>query len=401
MMKYISIITGSDLRFVMGVNYFIKSFIECNQYLVNMQCNRVYSGKQTIKVDEGESIPIGQGIRTIHYRMKNGVRAFLRKLLTSRFYPFALLKYELNQRNVSRNSVSRFLSDNAPCDYVIFQELNCAYYFFKHSNRHFSKNSVKTLLVIHSEDDTGSMLLNNFHGYGKRDMARRIRKMREFVYERIDQVVFISQKAYNASFLVEKKKSFVYNGSPNIEYKFFDFQQKKTEFVCVGSMTGRKGQDLIIEALHKMDCLHLNRLHVTFIGDGIEKHHLMEKAKKYKIENFITFTGQRHDVPSILGDMDVFIMPSTVEGLPMSAIEALRAGLFLILTDTGGNAELCTNECGLLCTRKPEDILSKMYAVMDGQIISIEQKRRCREHFESNFSLEIMSKGYETVLNSI
>ena len=111
--------------------------------------------------------------------------------------------------------------------------------------------------------------------------------------------------------------------------------------------------------------------------------------------------GRRNDVPEILRGMDVFIMPSTVEGLPMSAIEALRAGLFLILTDTGGNAELCANECGLLSTREPENILSRMNEVLEGKLISREQKNRCRDYFLNNFSLEIMAQRYEKVLNEL
>ena len=54
---------------------------------------------------------------------------------------------------------------------------------------------------------------------------------------------------------------------------------------------------------------------------------------QYNLDDYVTFTGRRNDVADILNGMDVFIMPSLVEGLPMSAIEAMRAGLYLILTD--------------------------------------------------------------------
>ena len=53
--RYISLITGSDLRMVMGVNYFLKSFIKSNIYFHSVKVNRVYSGIQTLKVDEGNN----------------------------------------------------------------------------------------------------------------------------------------------------------------------------------------------------------------------------------------------------------------------------------------------------------------------------------------------------------
>lgn len=72
-MKYISLITGSELRMVMGVNYFIKSFLQSNEYLNDVKINRVYSSLQTLKVDEGDEMPIGSDIGTTEYKFRRGV----------------------------------------------------------------------------------------------------------------------------------------------------------------------------------------------------------------------------------------------------------------------------------------------------------------------------------------
>ena len=397
-MKYISIITGSDLRFVMGVNYYIKSFIECNNFFTNVECNRVYAGAQMLKTDEGELMPIDKGRDSADYKLMNFIRKILRKLLTSRFYPFALLKFKLNERSVSRRSVTRFFLDDARCDYIIFQELACADYYFKHCKSYAKTNGIKTMLVIHSENDHGNMMLDCFHGYGRKDMERRFKIMRNYVYQHIDKVMYISQKAYNESILHVNKKAIVYNGSPNVDYEFIETKHDIIQLVCVGSMVGRKGQDKIIEAFHLMDEKLRKNFHVTFVGDGAERPKLQESVRNFGLEKHVSFLGRRNDVANILKDMDVFIMPSTVEGLPMSAIEALRAGLLLILTDTGGNAELCSNDCGLLCTREPENILSTVLTVKDRNLISMKQKVRCRNYFLKNFSLEVMAQNYEQIL---
>ena len=247
-----------------------------------------------------------------------------------------------------------------------------AEYYFKHIQQSRNDKRPKTMLVIHSEDDSCRMLLEKFEGYGRRDMERRLMKIRDFVYKNVDKVIYISKKAYNSSI-----------------------------FVCVGSMDGRKGQDVILQAMGSMDECTLQRIHVTFIGDGSELGNLQNMSSELGLSPYVTFAGQRDDVPDLLRDKDVFIMPSTAEGLPMSAIEALRAGLFLILTDTGGNAELCDEGCGFVCTRNPMDVKKKMMDVIGSSIVSMDQKEKCRSRFLNEYSLEKMSENYENLILSL
>lgn len=400
-MKHLSLITGSDLRMVMGVNYFLKSFIQCNELFKEIKINRIYSGTQTLNVEEGEQMPIGSDLGSTEYRFRRGFRTILKWILTDKFYPFALFRYQMNLRLVSKASVERFFSEDAQCDYIIFQELGVAEYYFKHKGKYPKMNDVKTMLVIHSEDDSCSMTLELFKGYGKRDMRRRLYKMRDYVYSHVNKVVYISRKAYESSILPIEKRAFVYNGSPVIPLQYHERKNPQMQFVCVGSIEGRKGQDIIIEAMSKMKKEQLQKLHMTFVGGGSKEDETIKMAKQYGLDSYVSFMGRRNDVPEILQSMDVFIMPSTIEGLPMSAIEAMRAGLFLILTDTGGNAELCDEGCGIVCTRDIASVMSAMCRVLDGKIIGEEQKAQSHARFLELFSLKSMAKGYETTLLSM
>lgn len=400
-MKKISIITGSELRQVQGVNYYIKSFIECNSLFKEVVVDKVYSSLQVLDVEAGDTMPIGADTGSREYAVRTCFRTFLRKLLTDKFYPFALFRYELNFYHNSHNSVIRYFEDYPDSDYIIFQEIGCAYYYFKLLNKYANNKKPKTSLVIHSEDDSGSMLMDRFTGWGRKDMKRRFDKRRDYVYSKIDKVIYISEKAYNNSILPVSKRGFVYNGSPNVNYTFNEISNKVIQFVCVGSFAGRKGQDKVIEALKILDSVLLSKLHVTFVGDGPELDKTKAKATEYNLNEYVTFAGRRNDVAEILRDKDVFIMPSLVEGLPMSAIEAMRAGLYLILTDTGGNMELCKDGCGEICTREPEDIVKHIISVINESVISKQQKENSRNRFIKCFSLDSMAKGYESLLESM
>ena len=67
--------------------------------------------------------------------------------------------------------MSNYFDDNHLVDYIIFQEVGCAYYYFKLFKKFSKGNRPKTVLVIHTEDDSGSMLMNTFNGFGRKRYA--------------------------------------------------------------------------------------------------------------------------------------------------------------------------------------------------------------------------------------
>ena len=70
-------------------------------------------------------------------------------------------------------------------------------------------------------------------------------------------------------------------------------------------------------------------------------------VKEMGMDKQVRFTGAQNDVNEFLTDANLFIMTSTDEGLPISAQEALRAHLPLLLTNVGGCSELIKDN-GLL-----------------------------------------------------
>lgn len=400
-MKNICIITGSDLRMVMGVNYYLKSFIQCNNFFKNVKLRKIYSGVQTLDIDKGEEMPIGTDIGTAEYKMRRGFRTLLRKLLTDKYYRFALFRYETNLRMVSKRAVESFFTDDSQCDCIIFQEFGVAEYYFKHIQEHQRAKKIKAFLVVHSEGDSRKSLLAKYSAKGNEVIQRHQIRRRDYVYSHIDKVIYISKRALNSSALPIEKRTYVYNGVPNIDYSFSNNVNDIIQFVCVGSIAGIKGEEKILEAIALMDQETRNKIHMTFVGGGQKLDETKEMASNLGISNVVTFLGVRKDVPQILKNMDVFIMPSITEGLSMSAIEAMRAGLYLVLTDTGGNCELCEDGCGVICTREPENILARMKEIIEGGILCKEQKEHSHNRFVKLFSTKGMAEGYERTLMSL
>ena len=66
-------------------------------------------------------------------------------------------------------------------------------------------------------------------------------------------------------------------------------------------------------------------------GEGMSK--MQEKVQELGIEEHVRFLGVRSDVAGLMQAMDVFVLPSLYEGLPVTMVEAQAAGLPCIISD--------------------------------------------------------------------
>lgn len=73
---------------------------------------------------------------------------------------------------------------------------------------------------------------------------------------------------------------------------------------------------------------------LLLIGEGDLQDEMREVAEKRKLDINIIFAGLRKDIPELMMAMDVFVMPSLYEGLPIVGIEAQASGLPILLADT-------------------------------------------------------------------
>lgn len=72
------------------------------------------------------------------------------------------------------------------------------------------------------------------------------------------------------------------------------------------------------------------------LGEGAMESDLLSLAKKLKIQSNVSFIGQQENVVPFLSAMDIFVLPSIVEGLPMVSLEAQGTGLPTLISDRVG-----------------------------------------------------------------
>ncbi|MDZ7859281.1 MAG: glycosyltransferase [Candidatus Krumholzibacteriota bacterium] len=139
------------------------------------------------------------------------------------------------------------------------------------------------------------------------------------------------------------------------------------------------------------------------IGDGP----LFSKLKKYArdkgLSERVVFTGSREDIPSILTQMDISVLSSNSEGLPMVILESMAASKPVVATEVGGIPELIINgETGILV--KPRNSIALADGItklVESQHLRDSMGEAARSRIKKYFSTDIMIKKYCSVYSKI
>ncbi len=100
----------------------------------------------------------------------------------------------------------------------------------------------------------------------------------------------------------------------------------------VGRFSKVKNHHFIIELYKKI--LKQNRnTYILFVGQGEMMDEIKNNVSQNRLDSSIIFLGLRKDVPDIMQAMDVFVLPSLYEGLPVSVIEAQASGLPCLVSE--------------------------------------------------------------------
>lgn len=127
---------------------------------------------------------------------------------------------------------------------------------------------------------------------------------------------------------------------------------EKTVIGHVGRFYHAKNHAFIIEVFREYHKNNPNSL-LMLIGDGELKHEMEEKVRAYQLSDSVMFLGLRPDVAELEQGMDLFIMPSLYEGLPVAGIEAQAAGLPVLASDSITKEMDVTGHCSFLTLSEP------------------------------------------------
>ncbi len=108
--------------------------------------------------------------------------------------------------------------------------------------------------------------------------------------------------------------------------------------LTVGSLTPQKAQDVLLEAM-SLAAPRLPGAVLLVAGEGRLRDALLARHAALGLGDRVRFLGARADVADLLEAADLMVLSSSREGLPVTLLEAMRAGRAALATDVGGNRE--------------------------------------------------------------
>jgi sugar transferase (PEP-CTERM/EpsH1 system associated) len=164
----------------------------------------------------------------------------------------------------------------------------------------------------------------------------------------------------------------------------------------VGNLFTVKGQTYLLRA-----CQTVARAFPDFAllvaGEGEQLGKLEKEASDLGIAGNVKFLGFREDVPSLLQAMDIFVLPSLSEGLPLSILEALSLQKPVVATNVGGIPEIVEDGVTgyLVPPRDPEALADKILLLLQHPQTAANMGQAGRKKVEEDYGLDKMVREYQ------
>lgn len=135
------------------------------------------------------------------------------------------------------------------------------------------------------------------------------------------------------------------------------------------------------------------------VGDGPMKDQLINRIRELNLSERIFLVGLKEEVRPYLAAMDVYMMSSVFEGLPVALLEAMSMGLPVASTNAGGIKEVVRDGIdGLLCdVQEPEKLKYLAFELIDAASKRDELGRQARRRIIESFSMKRMVSELENL----
>lgn len=165
---------------------------------------------------------------------------------------------------------------------------------------------------------------------------------------------------------------------------------------AVGNLYEVKGHRYLVEAFSGIQDRVANA-RLVIAGRGREEAALLDLIRRSGLQDRVSLLGFREDVPALLQAMDIFVMPSISEGLPLSVLEAMASRTPVIATSVGGLPQLIDHgKTGLLVpSRDAVALRQALLSFLEKQSLMENIARRAESMVRGKYSIASMIFAYE------
>lgn len=170
----------------------------------------------------------------------------------------------------------------------------------------------------------------------------------------------------------------------------------------VAALTQVKNHELFLLAAREI-LDHMSEVRFLIVGQGDRKSKLEQMASELGIANNCIFTGFRTDIPEIISIMDIGVLTSLSEGIPLALLEYMASSKPVVSTDVGGISEVVVNgENGFLAPPGNfHKLAEKIIRLVENKSLAAEIGKNAFNTVKEKFSEDGMMDKIESLYDEI
>lgn len=171
--------------------------------------------------------------------------------------------------------------------------------------------------------------------------------------------------------------------------------------ITVGRFSRAKGYEDLIEAFNLLQQKELNSV-LLMVGSGKGQDSIRTQIEKLNLNHSVILAGERTDIPQLLASSDVFASSSHREGLPLSVLEAMMAGLPIVATSVGDIPNVLTSETGVIVPpHQPEKLAQALEDLLMNPKKRREMGKAARARALHEYSVDAWMKRHVKLYNDV
>lgn len=259
------------------------------------------------------------------------------------------------------------------------------------------------IYAILSLGTAGAKLVSTCHGYVDDTRAMRLNeKLNRFLLRRYHAVVAVSREVRDGlirSGVPVGVASVIPNGI-NCD-AFVDavpsLSRERAGFLVgfVGRLVPIKNPEAFIAVAREV-VSQMPSVRFAFVGEGPERSKLESLRDQWGLNDSVCFVGFRQDMPGVYASLDALVLPSIHEGMPMTILEALAAGVPVVASRVGAVADVITDgETGILVDQgNQRELCSGVMRILQDRDLAHQLGSAGQRWVREHFSNKTMAREY-------
>jgi glycosyltransferase involved in cell wall biosynthesis len=181
--------------------------------------------------------------------------------------------------------------------------------------------------------------------------------------------------------------------------KHFGLPEQATILGSVGRLSEQKNQDFLFPVIER-----LPEVHLVLAGNGESRAAFSQQLERTGLSQRVRLLGsvEARDIPRFLAAIDLFVLPSRYEGMPLALLEAMQAGLPIVASDIPSVREVMDtpdqDPTGLCLPIESDQVWAEAIHNLLNDDTQLRQFSEAARRRGEEFSLDRMVDRYETCL---